>query len=116
MSRKGRSGPAARRSALAPVFAALGDETRLSLVAKLSGGGPHSISQLTHGSRLTRQAITKHLRVLERVAIVRSVRAGRESLFELNPKPIEEIKEYLDRVSELWDRKLARLKSFVEGT
>jgi DNA-binding transcriptional ArsR family regulator len=116
MSRKNRSGMAVRRRAPAPVFAALGDETRLALVVKLSGGEPHSISQLTRGSRLTRQAITKHLRVLERVAIVRSVRAGRESLFELNPKPLEEIKGYLDRISELWDRKLARLKSFVEGT
>ena len=106
---------ASRRSAPAPVFAALGDETRLALVAKLSGGEPHSISQLTRGSRLTRQAITKHLRVLERVEIVRSVRAGRESRFELNPQPIEEIRKYLDRVSELWDRKLARLKLFVEG-
>ena len=96
------------------VFAALGDETRLSLVAKLSGGQPRSISQLTGGSRLTRQAITKHLRVLERVDIVRSVRRGRESLFELNPEPIEEIKKYLDRVSEQWDRALGRLKSFVE--
>jgi DNA-binding transcriptional ArsR family regulator len=116
MSRKNRSGVAVRRRAPALVFAALGDETRLALVMKLSGGEPHSISQLTRGSRLTRQAITKHLQVLERVAIVRSVRAGRESLFELNPKPLEDIKGYLDRVSELWDRKLARLKSFVEGT
>lgn len=106
---------AARRRAPARVFAALGDETRLALVAKLSGGEPHSISQLTHASRLTRQAITKHLRVLERVEIVRSAREGRESLFELNPEPIEELKKYLDRVSELWDRKLARLKLFVEG-
>jgi DNA-binding transcriptional ArsR family regulator len=115
MSRKSRSGVAARRSDPAPVFAALGDKTRLSLVAKLSGGEPRSISQLTRGSRLTRQAITKHLRVLESAELVRSVRAGRESRFELNPKPIEEIKRYLDRVSELWDRKLARLKSLVEG-
>jgi DNA-binding transcriptional ArsR family regulator len=97
------------------VFSALGDETRLALVAKLSGGEPRSISQLTRGSRLTRQAITKHLRVLEKVKMVRSVRAGRESLFQLNPEPIEEIKQYLAHVSELWDQKLARLNSFVEG-
>jgi DNA-binding transcriptional ArsR family regulator len=116
MSRKSRSGAAARRRVPARVFSALGDETRLALVAKLSGGEPRSISQLTRGSRLTRQAITKHLRVLEKVEVVRSVRAGRESLFELNPEPIEEIKKYLACVSELWDRKLARLKSFVEGT
>jgi DNA-binding transcriptional ArsR family regulator len=116
MSRGSRSSRAAKKRAPAPVFAALGDETRLALVAKLCGGQPRSISQLTRGSRLTRQAITKHLRVLERVEIVRSVHAGRESLFELNPEPINEMKKYLDRVSELWDRKLARLKSFVEGT
>jgi len=98
----------------APVFAALGDETRLALVVRLSGGQPHSISQLTEGSRLTRQAITKHLRVLENVGIVHAVRAGRESLFELDPKPLEEMKQYLDLVSEQWDQALARLKSFVE--
>jgi DNA-binding transcriptional ArsR family regulator len=104
-----------KRQAPAPVFAALGDRTRLSLVAKLSGGQPRSIAQLTEGTRLTRQAITKHLRVLERVEIVRSVRAGRESLFELDPEPIEELKRYLDLVSEQWDKSLSRLKAFVEG-
>jgi len=105
---------AAKRLARAPVFAALGDETRLSLVAKLCGGQPYSISQLTEGSNLTRQAITKHLRVLESVGFVHSVHTGRESLFEFDPEPIGEIKEYLDFVSERWDQALARLKSFVE--
>lgn len=114
MSRRSRSGVAIKRRAPAPVFAALGDETRLLLVAKLCGGQPRSISQLTGGSKLTRQAITKHLRVLERVDIVHSVRRGRESLFELNPEPLEEIRKYLDRVSEQWDQALGRLKSFVE--
>jgi DNA-binding transcriptional ArsR family regulator len=115
MSRKGRSSITAKRQAHAPVFAALGDETRLSLVAKLCGGQPRSISQLTEGSKLTRQAITKHLRVLESVEIVHSVRTGRESLFEFDPKSIEEIKKYLDLVSEQWDQALSRLKSFVQG-
>jgi DNA-binding transcriptional ArsR family regulator len=105
----------AKRQANAPIFAALGDETRLSLVAKLCGGQPRSISQLTEGSNLTRQAITKHLRVLERAEIVHSVRTGRESLFEFDPEPMEEIKKYLDLVSEQWDQALSRLKSFVEG-
>jgi DNA-binding transcriptional ArsR family regulator len=114
MSHKCRSSMAAKRQARAPVFAALGDETRLSLVAKLCGGQPYSISQLTQGSKLTRQAITKHLRVLESVGIVHSVRTGRESLFEFDPQPIEGIKEYLDFVSEQWDQALSRLKSFVE--
>ena len=115
MSRKGSSRVTAKRQAHAPVFAALGDETRLWLVAQLGGGQPRSISQLTAGSKLTRQAITKHLRVLERVEIVHSVRTGRESLFEFHPEPIEEIKEHLALVSAQWDRALSRLKSFVEG-
>jgi DNA-binding transcriptional ArsR family regulator len=101
------------------VFAALGDETRLALVAKLSDGRRYSISQLSEaqpagGSKLTRQAITKHLRVLERARIVHGVRAGRESLFELDPKPIDELKEYLSLVSAQWDQALGRLKVFVE--
>jgi len=98
----------------APVFAALGDETRLQLVAKLAGSQPRSISQLTEGSRLTRQAITKHLRVLEGVGIVHSVRSGRESRFRFDPMPIEQMKEYLNFVSEQWDQALGRLKAFVE--
>jgi DNA-binding transcriptional ArsR family regulator len=112
MSRRNRSSVAAKR---APVFAALGDETRLSLVAKLCGGRPRSISQLTKGSRLTRQAITKHLRVLERADIVHSVRIGRESVFEFDPTPIEEVKTYLELVGEEWDQALGRLMAFVEG-
>lgn len=111
---KGRSSIAARREAHAPVFAALGDATRLSLLAKLCSGRPSSISQLTKGSRLTRQAITKHLRVLESAGIVRSLRAGRENLFEFDPRPIDEIKDYLDLVSEQWDQALSRLRLFVE--
>jgi len=102
------------RQARAPVFAALGDETRLALVAKLCAGRPCSIAQLTAGSRLTRQAITKHLRVLQGVGMVRSVHAGRERLFEFDPKPVIEMREYLDLVSQQWDRALERLKAFVE--
>lgn len=81
------------------VFAALGDETRLRLVEKLRGGRRCSISQLSHGSRMTRQAVTKHLRVLENAGIVRSVRMGRESLFEFDPEPLAGVKTYLDLVS-----------------
>ena len=114
MSHKRHSTAAAKRRVRAPVFAALGDETRLALVAKLCGRQPYSISQLTQGSKLTRQAITKHLRVLESAGIVHSVRTGRESLFEFDPQPIEGIKQYLDFVSEQWDQALSRLKSFVE--
>jgi len=96
------------------VFAALGDDTRLLLIAKLCEGRKYSIAQLTRGSRLTRQAITKHLRVLEDAGIVRSVHQGRESLFEFDPKPMNELREYLDRVSAEWDQALGRLKVFVE--
>jgi DNA-binding transcriptional ArsR family regulator len=106
---------AIKRQARAPIFAALGDDTRLLLVTKLCGGQPYSISQLTQGSKLTRQAITKHLRVLERAGIVHSVRTGRESRFEFDPQPLVGIKEYLDFVSAQWDQALYRLKSFVEN-
>ena len=98
----------------APVFAALGDRTRLALVLKLSHGQPRSISQLTSGSRMTRQAVTKHLRVLESAGIVRNVRHGRESLFEFNREPIDAARDYLDNVSRQWDGAIARLKAFVE--
>ena len=114
MSQKPRRSLPAKRQHRAPVFAALGDEMRLALVAKLCSRQPLSISQLTQGSRLTRQAITKHLRVLQRVGIVHCVRRGRESRFELDPQPIEEMKRYLDLVSDQWNQALARLKSFVE--
>ena len=115
----GTSGADGEASGRAAVFAALGDETRLLLVAKLSDGQQYSISRLAEsqrsaGSSLTRQAITKHLRVLERVRIVRCVRAGRESLFELDPKAIDEMKAYLERVSANWDAALGRLRSFLE--
>jgi DNA-binding transcriptional ArsR family regulator len=113
MSRATRSSVAKRR-AHARVFAALGDETRLALVAKLSGAGRFSISQLTAGSGLTRQAITKHLQILERARIVHHVHAGRESLFEFDPEPIEGAREYLKFVSAQWDQALDRLKVFVE--
>jgi len=106
---------ARKREACAPVFAALGDVTRLTLLSKLSGGEARSIAQLTEGSPLTRQAITKHLRVLEHAGIVHNIREGRESLFKIDPKPINGLREYLDRVSNQWDNALARLKSFVES-
>ncbi|PYX22863.1 MAG: transcriptional regulator [Acidobacteria bacterium] len=114
MSLKSRRGMAAAARDRAAIFAALGDETRLLLIAKLCSGQPHSISELTLDSKLTRQAITKHLRVLQRAGIVHGVRAGREKRFEFDPEPMQEIKQYLDIVSEQWDQALARLKSFVE--
>lgn len=113
MSRK--TSPAARKSPPAPIFAALGDATRLALIEKLSDGTPCSIAQLTEGTDLTRQAVTKHLRVLEGVSIVRGVRNGRETLFQLDPAPIRAVRDYADVVSAQWDQALTRLKAFVES-
>lgn len=98
----------------ASVFAALGDPTRLSLVIKLCRGERRSISELTRGSRLTRQAIRKHLRVLQSAGLVNNNRSGRENLFELDPRRFFELRDYLEFVSAEWDRALARLKSLVE--
>ena len=113
MSRSGAK-RRAELNARASVFAALGDETRLSLIGTLSSRSPQSISRLAEGSTLTRQAITKHLRVLEGAGVVRSIRAGRENLFEFRPAPLKDLRSYLERVSGQWDDALARLKSFVE--
>jgi DNA-binding transcriptional ArsR family regulator len=103
-----------RRAPDAVLFAALGDETRLALVARLCVGRPASISELTAGTRLTRQAVTKHLRVLQRAGMVHSTRSGRESLFALDPEPMQRMQDYLDRASRQWDEALERLKAFVE--
>ena len=101
--------------AKAAIFAALGDETRLSLLSRLCSGQRYSIAELTEGTKLTRQAVTKHLRVLERVRIVHGAREGRQSLFQFDPQPVIEMKEYLELVSKQWDHALARLKSLVES-
>lgn len=100
---------------LAPIFAALGDATRLSLLSTLSREGPRSIAALSTHARITRQAVTKHLRVLERAGLVRSARAGRESRFAAEPQPLGAAKAYLDAVSAQWDAALARLQAHVEA-
>lgn len=99
----------------APVFAALGDATRLELVSRLNDGKPRSIAQLTDGLSLTRQGVTKHLRVLAQAGIVSSSRVGREQRFTYSPEPIEKLQSYLDTVSVQWDDALTRLKGFVES-
>jgi DNA-binding transcriptional ArsR family regulator len=106
--------PAAHQANPAPMFAALGDDTRLSLLAKLSDGHTRSIAGLSLDTRLTRQAITKHLHVLENAGMVTSTRVGRESQFALRPESIVELKAYLDNVSRQWDDALLRLQAFVE--
>jgi len=98
----------------AQVFAALGDETRLRLVTKLSADSPQSITQLTEGAAITRQAVTKHLRVLADAGLVQSSQRGRESLYELAPERLAEARRYLEEVSRQWDDALGRLKAFVE--
>jgi len=98
----------------APVFAALGDETRLRLVKRLCEQGPLSITNLVSGSKVTRQAITKHLRVMERAGLVHESRRGRESIWELEKKRLEIARGYLERISKQWDGALDRLRQFVE--
>lgn len=98
----------------APVFAALGDPTRLRLVARLAQGEPLSISQLTEGERVTRQAITKHLEVLADAGLVTDRKRGRERLYALEAAPLDDARRYLDQVSAQWDKAIARLRALVE--
>ncbi len=103
-----------RPSSAAPVFAALGDQTRLRLVSRLCDDGPQSITRLTSGCKVTRQAITKHLRVMEQAGLVHCRRRGRESVWQLELQPLEDARRYLDLISNQWDQALARLSHFVE--
>jgi len=105
---------AIRTPRAASTFAALGDPTRLSLLAKLSRKQRQSISKLAHDSHLTRQAITKHLRVLEAAGLARSRRRGRERLWQLERQRLQEARRYLDSISRQWDEALARLRDLVE--
>jgi DNA-binding transcriptional ArsR family regulator len=101
-------------TASAPIFAALGDSTRLWLVTRLCEGGPSSISELSVGAEVTRQAVTKHLQVLANAGLVRAARQGREMVYELTPAQLEQARSYLDQISERWDRALRRLRTLVE--
>lgn len=103
----------ARWTEAAPVFAALGDPTRLQLVARLTGG-PLSISDLRDGTSVTRQAITKHLLALANAGLVRDNWHGRERIWELEPKRLDKARGWLDQISEQWDAAIGRLKTFVE--
>lgn len=104
-----------RASGAAPLFAALGDARRLGLLGRLSSGGPKSIAQLTERSRISRQAVTKHLQVLSKARLVRSQRRGRERIWELEPRRVVDAQQYLRRMARQWDDALGRLKAFVEG-
>ncbi len=106
----------ARLSAAAPVFAALGDETRLRLVARLCTGGPASIAGLTASVAVTRQAVTKHLHVLQDAGVVRGARQGREQVWEIEPAQLDEARKCLDAISAHWDAALERLRAAVEDS
>jgi DNA-binding transcriptional ArsR family regulator len=113
MSRS-RSNAAVKVAESAPVFAALGDTTRLRLVARLSADGPLSIARLSEGAGVTRQAVTKHLEVLGEAGLVRHSRRGRERIWELEPKRLEIAQRYLSQIAGEWDAAIERLKAFVE--
>jgi DNA-binding transcriptional ArsR family regulator len=98
----------------APLFAALGDETRLRVVARLCAGGPQSIVRITRGTNVSRQAITKHLHALARAGIVGSRRDGRERIWEVRTGRLADARRYLDQISTGWDEAIARLRAFVE--
>jgi DNA-binding transcriptional ArsR family regulator len=113
MSRSATAG--AGVTASAPVFAALGDETRLRLVSRLSHDGPTSITKLTAGFAVTRQAITKHLRVMEKAGLVTSAQRGRESVWQLEQRRLAAARRALQTISAQWDETLDRLKQYVES-
>ena len=96
------------------MFAALGSATRLQLLSRLSDGRDHSITELTDGLDLTRQAVTKHLRVLQQAGIVDRQRVGRESRFAIQPERVLEAEKYLARISDQWNQSIARLREAVE--
>ena len=98
----------------APVFAALGDETRLAVIARLCTEGPLSIARLSQGAAVSRQAVTKHLETLAQAGLVRDARLGRERIWQLEPRRLEVARRELDRISTQWDAALGRLKAFVE--
>jgi DNA-binding transcriptional ArsR family regulator len=109
-----RRGAARSLTASAPVFAALGDEQRLRIVARLSNEGPLSIAELTAGANVTRQAITKHLHVLADAGLVRGDREGRENIWTLEGRRLDEARRQLETMSKQWDDKIERLRAFVE--
>jgi len=98
----------------APIFAALGDETRLQLISRLCNDGPMSITRLTYGTNVTRQAITKHLEVMRKAGLVRNTRRGRERIWQLEQRRLKEARHCLELISKQWDEALGRLKKFLE--
>jgi DNA-binding transcriptional ArsR family regulator len=112
--RAGAGGAAGADPSLAHVFAALGDPIRLQLVSALSAGGALSIAQLTQGTDISRQGVTKHLNVLAEAGVVSDIRLGRERLWQLEPAGINDAGRALDAIGRQWEQALSRLKRFVE--
>jgi DNA-binding transcriptional ArsR family regulator len=112
--KRSRASAGRKLAEVAPVFAALGDPTRLDLVARLCAAGPQSIVRLTDGTQVTRQAVTKHLHALARAGVVRSTRDGRERIWEIQPRRLADIARYLEQISTQWDEAIGRLRAFVE--
>ena len=100
-------------TAAAPLFAALGDSTRLDLIARLSRDGPQSIADLSEDAAISRQAVTKHLEILEEAGLARSRREGRERIFELRPQRLAVAHRYLDQIGRQWDAALDRLQAHL---
>lgn len=123
LAKAGASRPAAGKARLkaamlqssAQIFAALGDETRLRLIAVLCAGSAMSIAQLTAGTEITRQSVTQHLQVLAAAGLVRDVKVGRERLWAFEPAHLDEARRALEAISQQWDHALLRLKAAVEG-
>ena len=98
----------------APLFAALGDPVRLAMVAQLCRDGPLPTIRLKQGTPVSRQAVTKHLRMLEDAGLVQSQRVGRDRLWQIETRQLAEVRRYLDQISAQWDATVERLRRFVE--
>jgi DNA-binding transcriptional ArsR family regulator len=112
---RGWTGAARKLVGAAPLFAALGDETRLNVVARLCRGGPQSIARLTSGTKVSRQAITKHLHALAQAGIVHGKREGRERIWEVRTSRLAEARGWLEQISAEWDEAIDRLRALVEN-
>lgn len=110
-----KTGPAVDMRKAAPLFAALGDPVRLALLARLSGDGPLATIELRQNTRVSRQAITKHLQVLENAGLVSSDRVGRDRQWRMQADQLAAARGFLGQISRQWDQRLARLKAFVEA-
>lgn len=103
-----------RMAASAPVFAALGDPQRMAIISRLCQKGPLSVTHLTDGTTISRQAVTKHLRVLEAAGLARSARQGRETVWTLDRRPLTKARDQLDLIARQWDEAIERLRAYVE--